>query len=425
MLLRRTLVKPHPNNKKGPHMKCSNTHLGLCLSALLCGCSTPYSPPQFDGKGTFPGLEPLAAQAAAAPGNSTLDVLIVHGMCSNDYSTINAQLNYMRAIFGLPKLSNVNRLEPIPDSKIQFAQDRIPLSKGALRVTALLWTPLTTEMKKGVCYDETTKTATADMCTGSPDNGLVRASINADIKSSILDDCLSDVVAYLGNREQMIEEMQRAIIFITANSEVSAARFMATPKGLTAKALENHAPLALISESLGSKYVTDALDAMQHHANPSLARNSDLLPDDLAKLGDQIAERTSVIYMAANQLPLLAMADKPATYAVGVRSKEFRFRRNSFEAITSHPLASQSPVVERAIVAFTDPSDLLSYTLIPWGGARDDKNITDAKVSNDSIVHLLYLGVENPWTAHTTYLANPDVQPLIRCGRPSACASGH
>jgi hypothetical protein len=69
-----------------------------------------------------------------------------------------------------------------------------------------------------------------------------------------------------------------------------------------------------------------------------------------------------------------------------------------------------------AVVAFTDPNDLLSYRLLPARYTAPDVAVADVLVSNDSS----WLGlVENPMTAHLDYLANPDVGTMIACGFPS------
>jgi hypothetical protein len=70
-----------------------------------------------------------------------------------------------------------------------------------------------------------------------------------------------------------------------------------------------------------------------------------------------------------------------------------------------------------AVVAFTDPNDLLSYRLLPARYAAPDVAVADVLVSNDTT----WLGwIENPLTAHLDYLANPDVATMIACGLPSS-----
>jgi hypothetical protein len=66
-----------------------------------------------------------------------------------------------------------------------------------------------------------------------------------------------------------------------------------------------------------------------------------------------------------------------------------------------------------ALVAFTDPNDLLSYRLLPSRYAVPGIDVADVLVSND----WTYLGLlELPNTAHTDYRLNQDVTRLIACG---------
>jgi hypothetical protein len=68
-----------------------------------------------------------------------------------------------------------------------------------------------------------------------------------------------------------------------------------------------------------------------------------------------------------------------------------------------------------AVVAFTDPNDLLSYRLLPSRYAGPDVVIADVLVSNSST----WLGLlEDPFAAHLNYLQNKDVGGMIACGWP-------
>jgi hypothetical protein len=71
------------------------------------------------------------------------------------------------------------------------------------------------------------------------------------------------------------------------------------------------------------------------------------------------------------------------------------------------------------LVVLTDPNDLLAYRLLPSWYAGSDVRVADVLVSNQST----YLGLlENPFTAHTSYLQNPDVAALSHAGRRGRAA---
>jgi hypothetical protein len=74
------------------------------------------------------------------------------------------------------------------------------------------------------------------------------------------------------------------------------------------------------------------------------------------------------------------------------------------------------------LVAFTDPSDVLSYTLQTERYAREGATVYNVLVSNAPI---WFGALERPDTAHLNYLENADVARLIACGQPVSqrCAS--
>ena len=72
-------------------------------------------------------------------------------------------------------------------------------------------------------------------------------------------------------------------------------------------------------------------------------------------------------------------------------------------------------IARLAVVAFTDPNDLLSYRLLPGRYAAPDVAVADVLVSNART----WLGlIEDPVAAHLDYLENPAVADMIACGDP-------
>lgn len=153
-------------------------------------------------------------------------------------------------------------------------------------------------------------------------------------------------------------------------------------------------PLAVITDSLGSKVLFDALDD-QVDKGAGTARSA----------GIRTRQRIGLVFMRANQLPLLALADPE------------RRESDPLKSLSSE----RSPVLgaarfQRTVVAFSDPNDLLSYPLLgssyrnpQWSGVK----FADVLVSNDRS----WLGlIENPWTAHTAYEKNRDVTRLMLHG---------
>jgi len=239
-------------------------------------------------------------------------------------------------------------------------------------------------------------------------------------------------------------------------------------------------PLVLITESLGSKMT---LDAIQHLAMGKTT-------SDTIEAGYITFKRTAKIFMAANQIPLLQLADldlkgKPQVDALMLQSAASRASMQgplhnldssviASEAFTAAAIAEQAPsdrdgfyadpleVLYNAmgksdpqyvkdnksvslystgqlpsydplVIALSDPNDFFSYSLVsarlvdpvPGKPARSkQKQVREAEkgpsyplfdftVSNDW--GYLWL-LENPYTAHTTYLEQPNVMKLIACG---------
>lgn len=121
--------------------------------------------------------------------------------------------------------------------------------------------------------------------------------------------------------------------------------------------------------------------------------------------------RLRLLVMVANQIPLLSLAGQQptgnATAATSADSLQQLLRQR-------RPQAAASPLT---LVAFTDPNDLLSYTLPPERYAAQGVTVYNIIVSNAPS----YLGLlERPDLAHLDYLSNPDVGRLIACGQPTS-----
>jgi hypothetical protein len=118
-----------------------------------------------------------------------------------------------------------------------------------------------------------------------------------------------------------------------------------------------------------------------------------------------------LLMMAANQIPLLSLAEQmpggSATAAPAADSLQQLLRQR-------RTLAVAPPLT---LVAFTDPNDLLSYTLAPERYVAQGVTVYNIVVSNAPT----YLGLlERPDLAHLDYLSNPDVGRLIVCGHPTS-----
>lgn len=370
----------------------------LLAGILLTACSTPYIPPDYssrpDHHTEFKGLLDLAEDSP----DQTLDVLLVHGMCTHD---LNWAANTIEALREASGAQYANDQEPA-DSQlggIQIYQRTLNASTRKLRVNAIVWSPLVTGLKKQLCYDQTKKT---ELCRSAPSSTLgyphQRARINSMMKDGLLNDCLADAIIYQGRaRDEISKLLQQAILATLANSGGQMTSTVSLRK------VSSH--LVVITESLGSKMAFDAL--------------YQLLQSDQNEVSAAAANtfgRTVQIFMGANQIPILALGDQ----TLNGNSEAGRYLADPLaELIHRKRIGSLGDrLTPPRVVAFTDPNDLLSYVLSPYQPPKP-YDVVDVVVSNDDT----YFGlIENPLAAHMGYRKNGDVMQSIVCGHPASAA---
>ena len=335
----------------------------LAALAFVAGCATPYKTPVLDpSDAEFPGVANLMQS------KTPVEVVSIHGMCTHGKEWVDKSVN--RLDTNLPTLSvKDKRKDPVEGIEVYTTTFVDAAGDVRLRNHALVWSPLTANGKKALCYDSSYEEPS---CKGAPAlNKRERGSINAAVKTTLMNDCLSDVVLYLGPDGKRIRKAFRASI--DNISKVSSGR----------------RTLVLISESLGSKILADAI--LENDKDKS--KRLDFL------------KRTEQVFMAANQLPLIELTEDNAKS--GGDSSWSRFLD---EILPSRADATGKSV---QVVAFTDPNDLLSYEL------RNRRySSANAIVSNDTT----WFGkLERPDTAHTGYLDNDSVWEFIVCGHTRSC----
>jgi hypothetical protein len=349
----------------------------LIFCLLLVGCSMPYRPPQLaDAHTTFSGLIDLAAQAQG----HAADVLLVHGICTHDTSWAGVVVPQRAQALRDATITPLTAARRLDGAAVQIVPSVVNTPAGQLRFDALIWSPLTNDLKRQLCYDQSGKSA---LCTGTPPYPYTRARLNARFKDGLIDDCLPDALIYEGAaRETMQLRMREAVLQVLSG-------------------MQPDAPLVVISHSMGSKILFDTLLRMTREPAGSTA----------ATLAQQVVQRMRLLVMAANQIPLLSLAEQmpagSATAAPAADSLQQLLRQR-------RTLAATPPLT---LVAFTDPNDLLSYTLPPERYAGQGITVYNIVVSNAPT----YLGLlERPDLAHLDYLSNPDVGRLIACGQPTS-----
>jgi hypothetical protein len=351
--------------------------------ALLAACSTPYRPPVVvHDSATFPGIAGIVAQAGARP----VDVLVVHGMCTHDTNWAERQIDRIAGIVGEHAPAPAPAAQTVPP-RVEVVERTRRIGGGTVRFHALVWSPLTAGLKRQLDFDMTGKPTD---CTADGACKPARASLNGYVKDNLLNDCLSDAVIYEGESHVAIRDaMVRTIAQVLENDP------------------DSEAPLVVVAESLGSKMLFDAMSAMLESWQPQTRA-----------LGQQAARRLGLLFMAGNQLPILGLAEQSALAPRAIATQDMRVAdalQRFLDLRRRQPTRRADTLQRLAVVAFTDPNDLLSYRLLPARYAAPDVAVADVLVSNDRT----WLGlIENPMTAHLDYLANPDVGVMIACGQP-------
>lgn len=332
-------------------------------------------------------------------------VFWTHGMCSHDWRWAGNRMVLLEAALG----GQADELLAGPaDTQQPYTIVRSLRSAGGqLDVSFFVWSPLTAAAKAALVFDA------PDTVEGGR-FPFKRANLNGELKTGLMNDCLTDAVVYSGPAGEPIRTAMREAVCDALGGRNDPSGSCDLESGGAP------GPVVIITESLGSKLVFDAVLAIAEGAQAKSPSAKAALSARLAQVG--------MLFMLANQIPILDIAGTPsskgvAPAAAGGRSSLADFVRLITEARKTAP---PSPAfgglpAEAAgpftVVAFTDPNDLLSYRLLREGLGLDAR-LVNVIVSNTTT----YFGyVERPDTAHCGYGHNPYVIGLLMHGfRPDA-----
>jgi hypothetical protein len=241
-----------------------------------------------------------------------------------------------------------------------------------------------------------------------------RAHYNNLLKGGLLDHDIADAVVFSGKFKDHLNYTVEQALCLVENSQACNAKTTPGPRD----------KIFVISHSLGSRLVIDAIDAIDQLGTP-----------ETPKFKDSLAG----VFMLANQLPLLALSDQANSLPVTPPSPPAGASPNRAAAETSTPavaakttpsgLMSLRHLITRRktpeplqLVAFSDPNDLLSYTipadwktLLGVETTGDDRSVSFINVLVRN--HAINIGVfVNPLDAHVGYWNNPFVWKLIAHG---------
>ncbi|MCI5074972.1 hypothetical protein [Oricola sp.] len=206
-----------------------------------------------------------------------------------------------------------------------------------------------------------------------------RAPLNRTIKRVVLNEGLTDAALYAGTFGMIVREGTRNALCLMIrhlNGEVPATAQAAPCRGIQDQiddAIVGRR-IVLLSKSLGSRMLFDALSDDETGEGP-LALLAHTPENFAGQIGQCIARTGPLIYMSANQLPLIAIAglkiDRSGNAGDGPQGFDFldeitrspaqtdkaeeRLRKTQPRCVT------EDRREESRIVAFYDPNDSLGY----------------------------------------------------------------
>jgi hypothetical protein len=362
---------------------------------------------QIFGK-TFGGIAPTLDKS-----RGTTKVLMVHGVGSHlpGYST-----QFLEKLSGELSLRVKNRTF----KELSLVHPDQPEKKlGTLRVHRqtnetrsremlfyeLTWSQITAGEKSVLSYDN------------SGEHSYRRALVN-DLLKKFSNDTGPDPMIYLGeSHDDILMAFRQSFCWMIKEN------WAGLPDSSDQPCLLENGPLveaeinnliaddfAFVSHSLGSRITIDGMQqiakkvAKEHALEGKSAGES--------RFTQELRKKEIPLYMLSNQLPLLQM---------GRKLPEIRGRKNDY--CNSGGLHYADRIVQKTtIIAFSDPNDLLSYS-IPQGFAEtylDSRlciEIVNVVINVAEIIDLIGLGeVANPVTAHTDYDSDDRVVALVAKG---------
>lgn len=275
----------------------------------------------------------------------------------------------------------------------------------------LTWSSISDVEKEVLAYDS------------SGQHSFRRAKVN-DILKKFSNDAISDPMIYLGEKQEDIQKsVAQSYCWMISHgwsgfpSGIHKPCLIVNP-GIFVNAEKDD--YIFISHSLGSRITIDALERLAGLFNDKEVHKK---YPHVKKLHRVIQDREVPIFMLSNQLPLLQLG------------------RSLPDVLNEHenyclPEGSKYPerfANQTHIVAFSDPNDMLSYT-IPEGfkdkylDSRMCTTVSNISLNVAHVVDVLgFSDVANPMEAHVGYdhddrvvallahgLSNEDLTPLIK-----------
>ena len=344
---------------------------------------------------SFDGISQLVA--AAHQRGTILHVMWTHGMCTHELNWAADRATRLAAALD----SNATQTRAIEETAgMTRVLYQINTPGGVFDATFVVWSPMTRLFKRELDFDA----PGSDRATSFP---YRRATMNGALKTNLINDCLSDAVVYAGQHGDPI----RAAMKLAVCRELGGTPVAGQPCDFTSTELDR--PIAVITESLGSKILFDAARAIYEEVGQAAGAR--------AAMTQRFAS-VQMIYLMANQIPLLDIASPLPTQLEADAQEGDATHSSSLGhmigvmhgARTAMPPERLAAMATPTVVAFTDPNDLLSYRLIPSVFDLSARARLINVIGSNETTWFGFL--ERPDTAHCGYTWHRTVIGLIARG---------
>ena len=260
----------------------------------------------------------------------------------------------------------------------------------------LTWSDITAKEKEVLAYDN------------SGEFSFRRAEIN-DLMKRFSNDTGPDPIIYLGeSREDILLSFAQAFCWMTYGEwdELPSASNEICKLPDISSIIDDH--YAFVSHSLGSRIT---IDGMQRIASV-LDRSADIGDYYKLNIREEFKKKKIPIFMLSNQLPMLQL---------GRKLPEISNQHNSY-CKGGGEKYSERMVTKMSVIAFSDPNDLLSYSIPPgfvekYLDSRLCINVTNININVAHVFDVFGLGkIANPMEAHIGYDTDDRVVALIAKG---------
>lgn len=330
-----------------------------------------------------------------------LKVLMVHGIGSHQpgYSARLAE-NLARALY-------LSKVQEHPKEFVLTAMRCPGRELGVLRVQRYLnkdgsrsmifyeltWDPIVEKEKQTLAFDT------------SEENAYRRAVINRALKGFV-DETVPDVLMYNGTSKELIQtSVGQALCWMMSTGWADLPNggqqvCNVYDKNFLVKLDDNY---VFVSHSLGSRITLDALQSIAENAKQDVK---------LAKRLDALQHKKFTVFMLSNQLPLLQLGQTAPSVRGQVRDI----------CSPGSARSSERMFAELRIVAFSDPNDLMSYSIPPrflddYIDSRLCPTLTNVILNITPVIDLFGLeDVANPMAAHVSYDNDSRVIGIITKG---------